>query len=107
MKLLISLLLCVSAQAADVSISMANNGGTVIPSSTVTAQFTNFGNDTVSVVINGVDKGLVVHPYTVSYTSLPSGVNNIVVTTCSYMGVTSVTTFTTLSSRSYSKAPKR
>src|SRR4029453_15472220 len=103
----LALLIWFPVSAATVSITMDGNNGTVTPATTVTAQFHNFGNDTVSVVINGVDKGTLTYPYTTTYTSLATGSNNIVVTTCSYMGVTSTTTFTTISGRSFSRSPKR
>lgn len=109
MKLLAFCLSICSASCAEVLTRLTNDGAFVTPSTTVTAQFFNRGNDIVHVVINGVDKGNLLPPYVTTYTSASvGGVNTFVVTTCDYMGRTATLNFSTTSQgRSFNKSPGR
>lgn len=109
MKLLAYLLSICSLSGAEVITRLVNDGGLVLPDATLQAEFFNKGNDIVHVVINGVDKGDIIYPYKVTYTSKPIGqINTFVVTTCSYMGATATLNFTTISQgKTYNKAPGR
>ena len=81
-------------RATDASVAMVGDGGTCVPSTTITVQLILHGIDTCDVTVNGVVFGTLTYPYIITFTTKPAGgVNDIVVTTGDFLRRTAVNTF--------------
>ena len=90
------------------SVSLPSGQSPVVPPTTqVTFNLVVKGADTVSAVVNGVPTGVLNAPYTISFTSLASGANTVVVTLCSDRGQTTTTTLNLTSEQIVRLIPRR
>jgi len=93
MKLLILFFLCVSASAQTiVNVGIASQSS-VPPNTVQTNALILSGIGEFNVTVNGAPLGPMSWPFAFTYTSAPSGINNIVVNYCRFNGTSATASF--------------
>ena len=96
-KLLLPLLLFLPVHAigpVDFYVALPNGLTSVLPSTPTQFNLIVRGCDSVSATVNGTSVGTLMPPYTINFTSSPSGVNTIVVVMCGDRGQKTTNTLT-------------
>lgn len=94
--------------ATDVYALIPDGYANVSPGAAISFNLNVAGCDTISVTANGVSLGRLYYPYTVSFTSVSSGPNTVIVTYCDFRG-RSISSTNTLNSgsRTFKRRLKR